>query len=129
MWQKEIIRGNYPTGDVNNGKWALFISPSGSGRIVSMSQMSRNLSSPRAEPVKSGFPTFLSLLSTVIWVKNCHSKRGVKQCLGGLKCSQKAKKNKKSLKVSCKAIFSAHFIYLVSKESFSYIFIICLLYE
>ena len=59
-----------------------------------MSQMSRNLSPPRAEPVKRGLPTFSSLLSTVIWVKNCRSKKGLKQCLGGLKCSQNTKKNK-----------------------------------
>ena len=32
------------------------------------------------------------------WVKNCRSKRGIKKCLGGLKCSQNAKKNKKSPK-------------------------------
>ena len=32
------------------------------------------LSPPRAEPVKRGLPTFSSLLSTVIWVKNCRSK-------------------------------------------------------
>ena len=38
-------------------------------------------------------------LSTVIWVKNCRSKRGIKQCLGGLKCSHKAKKNKKRHRV------------------------------
>ena len=55
-----------------------------------------------------------------IWVKNCRSKRGIKQCLGCLKCSQNAKKNKKRLKVSFKAIFNAHFINLVSKEYFSY---------
>ena len=79
------------------GILALFIRTSFSGGIVSMSQMSRNLSPPRAEPVKRGLPTFSSLLSTVIRVKNCHSKRGIKQCLGGLKCSQNAKKNKKSL--------------------------------
>ena len=34
--------------------------------------------------------------------------------------SQNVKKNKKSLKVSFKAIFNAHFISLVSKEYFSY---------
>ena len=72
------------------GILALFIKTSVSGGIVSMSQM-------RAEPVKRGLPTFSSLLSTVIWVKNCRSKKGLKQCLGGLKCSQNAKKNKKSL--------------------------------
>jgi len=67
------------------------------------------------------FPNLsLSSLQSVIWLKNCYSKRGVKECLGGLKCSQNAKKNKKSLKISCKAILNAHFIYLVSKESFSY---------
>ena len=79
------------------GILALFIRTSFSGGIVSMSQMSQNLSPPRAEPVKRGLPTFSSLLSTVIRVKNCRSKRGIKQCLGGLKCSQNAKKNKKSL--------------------------------
>ena len=62
------MNGNF--GDVNDGKSALFIRTSVSGGIVSMSQMSRNLS-PRAEPVKRGLPTFSSLLSTVIWVKNC----------------------------------------------------------
>ena len=61
------------------------------------------------EPVKRGLPTFSSLLSTVIWVKNCRSKKGLKQCLGGLKCSQNTKKNKKTLKVSFKAIFNVHF--------------------
>ena len=84
-----------------------------------MSQMSRNLSPPRAEPVKRGLPTFSSLLSTVIWVKNCRSKKGLKQCLGGLKCSQNTKKNKKTLNVSFKAIFNVHFANLVSKEYFS----------
>ena len=79
------------------GILVLFIKTSVSGGIVSMSQMSRNLLPPRAEPVKRGLPTFSSLLSTVIWVKNCRSKRGIKQCLGGLKCSQNIKKNKKSL--------------------------------
>ena len=48
------------------------------------------------------------------------TKRGIKQCLGGLKYSQNAKKNKKSLKVSIKPIFNAHFISLVSKKYFSY---------
>ena len=72
------------------GILALFIKTSVSGGIVSMSQM-------RAEPVKRGLPTFSSLLSTVIWLKNCCSNRGIKQCPGGLKCSQNAKKNKKSL--------------------------------
>ena len=53
-------------------------------------------------------------------VKNCHSKKkGIKQCLGGLKCSQTTKKNKKTLKVSFKAIFNVHFANLVSKEYFS----------
>ena len=47
-------------------------------------------------------------------------KRGIKQCLGGLKCSQNAKKNKKRLKISFKALFNANFINLVSKEYFSY---------
>ena len=73
---------------------------------------------------------FSSLLSTVIWVKNCHSKKGLKQCLGGLKCSQNTKKNKKTLKVSFKAIFNVHFANLVSKEYFSIQrLIIFLLYE
>ena len=101
---------------MNDGKCALFIRTSVSGGIVSMSQMSRNLSSPRAEPVKRGLPTFSSLLSTVIWVKNCRSEKGLKQCLGGLKCRQNTKKNKKTLKVSFKAIFNVHFANLVSKE-------------
>ena len=115
---------------MNDGKCAFFIRTSVSGGIVSMSQMSLNLSLPRAEPVKRGFPTFSSLLSTVIWVKNCHSKKGVKQCLGDLKCSQNTKKNKKTLKVSFKAIFNVHFANLVSKEYFSIQrLIIFLLYE
>ena len=46
-------------------------------------------------------------------------KKGIKQCLGGLKCSQNTKKNKKTLKVSFKAIFNVHFANLVSKEYFS----------
>ena len=80
------------------GILALFIRTSVPGRIVSMLQMSRNLLPPRAEPAKRGLPTFSSLLSTVICLgENCRSKRGIKQCLGGLKCSQNAKKNKKSL--------------------------------
>ena len=49
------------------------------------------------------------------WVKNCRPKKGLKQCLGGLKCSQNTKKNKKTLKVSFKAIFNVHFVNLVSK--------------
>ena len=84
-----------------------------------MSQMSRNLSPPRAEPVRRGLPTFSSLHPTVVWVKNCRSKKGLKQCLGGLKCSQKTKKNKKTLTVSFKAIFNVHFANLVRKEHFS----------
>ena len=115
---------------MNDGKCALFIRTSVSGGIVSMSQMSRNLSPPRAEPVKRSLPTFSSLLSTVIWVKTCRSKKGLKQCLGGLKCSQNTKKNKKTLKVSFKAIFNVHFANLVSKEHFSIQrLIIFLLYE
>ena len=43
-------------------------------------------------------------------------KKGIKQCLGGLKCSQNTKKNKKTLKVSFKAISNVHFANLVSKE-------------
>ena len=54
------------------------------------------------EPVKRGLPTFSSLFSTVTWVKNCRSKKGIKQCLGGLKCSQNTKKNKETLTVSFK---------------------------
>ena len=51
-------------------------------------------------------------------------------CLGGLKCSQNTKKNKKTLKVSFKAIFNVHFANLVSKEYFSIQrLIIFLLYE
>ena len=57
---------------------------------------------------------------TVVWGKNCRSKKGIKQCLGGLKCIENTKKNKKRLKVSFRAIFNAHFINLVSKEYFSY---------
>ena len=65
-----------------------------------------------------------------IWLKNCRSKKGLKQCLGGLKCSQNRKKNKKTLKVSFKAIFNVHFANLVSKEHFSIQrLIIFLLYE
>ena len=57
-------------------------------------------------------------------------KKGLKQCLGGLKCSQNTKKNKKTLKVSFKAIFNVHFANLVSKEYFSIQrLIIFLLYE
>ena len=52
-------------------------------------------------------------------MKNCRSKKGIKQCLGRLKCSQNAKKNKKTLEVSFKAIFDVHFANLVSKEYFS----------
>ena len=62
---------------------------------------------------------FSSLLSTVIWVKNCCSKKGLKQCLGGLKCRQNAKKNKKMLKVSFKAIFNANLANLVNGKSLS----------
>ena len=106
---------------MNDGKCALFIRTSVSGGIISMSQMSRNLSPPRAEPVKRGLPTFSSfssLLSTVVWVKNCRSKQGLKKWLGDLKCNQNTKKNKKTLKVSFKAIFNVHFANLVSKEHF-----------
>ena len=118
---------------MNDGKCALFIRTSVSGGIISMSQMSRNLSPPRAEPVKRGLPTFSSLLSTDLY---CHLgeklslQKGLKQCLGGLKCSQNTKKNKKTLKVSFKAIFNVHFANLVSKEYFSIQrLIIFLLYE
>ena len=51
--------------------------------------------------------------------ENLSLKKGLKQCLGGLKCSQNTKKNKKTLKVSFKAIFNVHFANLVSKEYFS----------
>ena len=102
---------------MNDGKCALFIRTPVSGGIVSMSQMLRNLSPLRAERVNRGLPTFSSLLSTVIWVKNCRSKKGNKQCLGVLKCSrQNTKKDKKTLKVSFKAIFNVHFASLVSKK-------------
>ena len=91
-----------------------------------MSQMSRNLSPPRAEPVKRGLPTFSSLLSTVISVKNCRSKKGLKQNTK----KKNTKKNKETLKVSFKAIFNVHFANLVSKEHFSIQhLIIFLLYE
>ena len=64
---------------------------------------------------------FRATVSTVIYVKNCRSKKGVKQCLGGLKCVQNAKKKKKKkLKVSFNVIFNANFANLVSKEYFSY---------
>ena len=54
-------------------------------------------------------------------LKNCRSKKGVKQCLGGLKCSQNAKnKNKKKLKVRFNAIFNTHFANLVSKLNISH---------
>ena len=46
-------------------------------------------------------------------------KTGIKQCLGGLKCSQNTKKNKGKQKVSFKAIFNVHFANLVIKEYFS----------
>ena len=59
------------------------------------------------------------MMTAEIWVKNCRSKKGLKLCLGGLKCSQNTKKNKKTIKVSLKAIFNVHFAYLVSKEYFS----------
>ena len=71
-----------------------------------------------------------SLLYTVIWVKNCRSKKGIKPCLGGLKRSQNTKKHKKTLKVSFKTIFNLHFANLVSKEYFPIQrLIIFLLYE
>ena len=57
----------------------LFIRTSVSGGIVSRSQMPWNLSQPRTDRVKRGFPTSSSFLSTVIWVKNCCSKKGIKQ--------------------------------------------------
>ena len=52
--------------------------------------------------------------------KTVAQKKGIKQWLGGLKCIQNTKKNKKRLKVSFRAIFNAHFINLVNKEYFSY---------
>ena len=70
------------------------------------------------------------LLSIVIWAKNCRSKKGIKQCLRGLKCSQNTKKNKKTLKANFKAMFNVHFANLVSKENLSIQrLIIFLLYE
>jgi len=83
---------------VNDVKCALFIRTSVSGGIVSMSQILWNLSPLRAESVKRGLPTFSSLLSTVIWVKNSRSKKGIKQCLGGLKCSQNTKEKQEDAK-------------------------------
>ena len=69
-------------------------------------------------------------LNDSIWVKNCRSKKGLKQCLGGLRCSQNTKKNNKTLKVNFKAIFNVHFANLVSKEYSSIqSLIIFLLYE
>ena len=63
-------------------------------------------------------------------VKNCRSKKGLKQCLGCLKCCQYRKENKKTLKVSFKAIFNVHFANLLSKAYFSIQrLIIFLLYE
>ena len=57
-------------------------------------------------------------------------KEGIKQCLGGLKCSQNTKKNKTTLKVSFKVIFNVHFANLVSKEYFPIqCLVIFLLYE
>ena len=72
-----------------------------------------------------------TLGTVVIWVKNCRSRKGLKQCLGGLKCSQQnTDKNKRTLKVSFKTIFNVHFANLVSKEHFSIQrLIIFLLYE
>ena len=61
---------------------------------------------------------FLSDSFSPRW-QNCRSKKGIKQCLGGLKCSQNTKKNKEALNVSFKAIFNLHFANLVSKEYFS----------
>ena len=80
---------NVNFGDKNDGKCAFFIRTSVSGGIVSMSQMSWHLSLPRAE------------WSTVIWVKKCPSKKGIKQCLG-LKCSQNynEKQEKATLQVA-----------------------------
>ena len=64
------------------------------------------------------------------YLKRLLEKKGLKQCLGGLKCSQNKKKNKKTLKVSFKAIFNVHFANLVSKKYFSIQrLIIFLLYE
>ena len=68
----------------------------------------------QVDPVKRGLPTLLSSGEKQS-LKKC-----IKQCLGGLKCSQNTKKNKKTRKVSFKAIFNAQFANLVSKEYFSY---------
>ena len=81
----------------------------------------------------TGQERFANLLFSSL---HCHlgeklsPKKGIKQCLGGLKCSQNTKKNKRTLKVSFKAIFNLHFANLVSKEYFSIqSLIIFLLYE
>ena len=84
-----------------------------------MSQMSWNLSPPKEQTRSREVcqpSLFFSLLSS--GRKTVAQKRGIKQCLGGLKCSQKTKKNKKTLTVSFKAIFNAHFANLVGKEYF-----------
>ena len=100
---------------VNDGKCALFIRTFVSGGIVSMSQMSRIYRRRERR--------FTSLLFSSLY---CHQgeklslKKRYKQCLGGLKCSQNAKKNKKRQKVSFKAIFKADFINFMSKEYFLY---------
>ena len=47
-------------------------------KLSPVSQMSWNLSPPRAALVKRGLPTFSSILFTVIWVKNCRSRKGIK---------------------------------------------------
>ena len=74
-------------------------------------------------------PSLLFSLLSSGW-KTVAPKKGLKQCLGGLKCSQNTKKNKKTLKVSFKVIFNVHFANLVSKEYFSIQrLIIFLLYE
>ena len=71
------------------------------------------------------FSSLYCHLGEKLWLK-----KGLKQCPGGLKCSQNTKKSKRTLKVSFKAIFNVHFANLVSKEYFSIQrLIIFLLYE
>ena len=70
----------------------------------------------------AGQERFANLLFSSLY---CHLgeklslKKGIYQCLEGLKCNQITKKNKKTLKVSFKATFNVHFANLVSKEYFS----------
>ena len=57
-------------------------------------------------------------------------KKALNSASGDLKCSHNTKKNKKTLKVSFKAIFNINFANLVSKDYFSIQrLIIFLLYE